>query len=70
MRGRSERKGTRLRCKWCDGGNTRDDKGDHWIVQSVFPAKIKIVGCKLFKRQRDEAKGACPGDCDGDGSLA
>lgn len=32
-------------CKLCAQGNRPRDDGNHWIVQSIFPAKIKIAKC-------------------------
>ena len=34
------------RCKWCAEGRVPDAKGDHWIVQSGFPARMSIYACK------------------------
>lgn len=33
------------RCKYCDQG-IELKRGQHWIVQSIIPARIKIVTCK------------------------
>ena len=38
------------RCKYCAEGNEPDESGEHWIVQSINPAKIKIVACALKAR--------------------
>jgi hypothetical protein len=35
-----------LRCKWCEQGVPLTGS-DHWIVQSIVPAHIKIMRCKL-----------------------
>jgi hypothetical protein len=32
------------KCKWCREGWERRD-GQHWIVKSIQPARIKIVAC-------------------------
>lgn len=37
-------------CKWCEQGLKLTGK-DHWIVQSILPAKIKIVRCEKLKDQ-------------------
>lgn len=36
------------RCKHCDAGLELRGK-DHWIVQSIVPARIKIVRCEKLK---------------------
>lgn len=36
----------KIRCKWCEEGREPNENGDHWIVASIIPAKIKIVKCK------------------------
>lgn len=33
------------RCRWCLEGCPVTEKGDHWIVKSVIPAKITIKKC-------------------------
>ena len=35
-------------CKWCDQGAKLVGK-EHWLVQSIVPAKIKIVRCEKLK---------------------
>jgi hypothetical protein len=43
------------RCKWCEQG-VRLTGSDHWIVKSIFPARIKIVPCKLAAAARAEVE--------------
>jgi hypothetical protein len=43
-----------LRCKWCELGNTPNERGEHWLVRSVFPARIDIRECK-FKMEETNA---------------
>ncbi len=42
------------KCKWCEEGREPNEKGDHWIVQSIIPAKIKIVKCKRKQEPDDD----------------
>lgn len=35
-------------CPYCKAGNTPNEKGDHWIVKSIMPAKINIRKCTTF----------------------
>lgn len=32
-------------CRWCRDGNVANEKGKHWIVKSIIPAKIDIREC-------------------------
>lgn len=32
-------------CRWCRDGNVPDDRGDHWIVKSIFPSRVVIKRC-------------------------
>ena len=39
-----------LNCKWCAEGREPNEMGEHWIVTSIIPARIKIVKCKYEVR--------------------
>jgi hypothetical protein len=32
-------------CRYCAAGNVANEKGEHWIVKSVIPARIDIRRC-------------------------
>jgi hypothetical protein len=32
-------------CRYCRDGNVPNEKGEHWIVKSIIPAKIDIRKC-------------------------
>jgi len=36
------------KCRYCKQGHKANDKGEHWIVKSVFPARIDIRKCTDF----------------------
>ncbi len=36
-------------CPYCAKGNAPNEKGDHWIVKSIIPAKIDIRKCKAVR---------------------
>lgn len=37
----------KTRCKWCEEGREPNENGEHWIVTSIIPARIKIEKCKI-----------------------
>jgi hypothetical protein len=41
-----ERLRKRKLCRYCRDGNVPNEKGEHWIVKSIIPAKIDIRKCK------------------------
>ena len=44
----------RNNCRWCRFGSIPNEKGEHWIVKSIMPAKIDIRKCTAI----DEARAA------------
>jgi hypothetical protein len=41
------------RCRYCEDGNVPNEKGDHWIVKSIFPSKINIRRCLKLPPKHD-----------------
>lgn len=39
----------KINCKWCGMGHSPRSDGNHWIVQSIFPAKIDVRECAYHK---------------------
>lgn len=37
------------KCPYCKRGHTPNEKGEHWIVNSIYPAEIDIRRCKNWK---------------------
>lgn len=35
----------KARCRYCAQGLVANDKGEHWIVKSIIPARIDIRRC-------------------------
>jgi len=44
------------RCKYCAAGNVANERGEHWIVKSIFPAKIDIRKCTARALANTEEK--------------
>lgn len=36
-------------CRYCLAGSEVNDNGEHWIVKSIWPAKITIIECPDFR---------------------
>jgi hypothetical protein len=43
------------RCRYCDDGHAVNESGEHWIVKSIFPAKIDIHKCPRAAQRQDAA---------------
>lgn len=45
-------------CRYCRDGNkpkqTKSGKWEHWIVKSIFPARITVTDCKAPPEPKTE----------------
>jgi hypothetical protein len=39
----------KINCKYCGMGHSPRPDGNHWIVKSIFPARIDIRECAYHK---------------------
>lgn len=39
----------KINCKWCGMGHAPQADGDHWIIKSIRPARMKIEECAYHK---------------------
>jgi hypothetical protein len=47
-----------VRCALCESGHIPNERGEHWIVKSIIPARITIKECKRMTAEAIAKTGA------------
>ena len=55
MAGEKLNEAQKAKCRYCRDGHVPNEKGEHWIVKSIIPARIDIRKCAaLTTTHREE----------------